>query len=62
MLNIAKDTLIVNHEGETVKAEELTKGAKVIGFYSPMLTRSLPPIGTAWKVVVETPAAELEAK
>ncbi|MET1173518.1 copper amine oxidase N-terminal domain-containing protein [Paenibacillus amylolyticus] len=62
ILNIAKDTLIVNHEGETVKAEELTKGAKVIGFYSPMLTRSLPPIGTAWKVVVETPAAELEAK
>lgn len=62
VLNIAKDTLLVNHEGETVKAEELTKGTKVIGFYSPMLTRSLPPIGTAWKVVVETPAAQPEAK
>ncbi|WP_340400332.1 copper amine oxidase N-terminal domain-containing protein [Paenibacillus sp. FSL H8-0079] len=62
VLNIAKDTLLVNHEGETVKAEELTKGTKVIGFYSPVLTRSLPPIGTAWKVVVEAPAAELEAK
>lgn len=62
ILNIDKDTLLVNHEGETVKAEELTKGAKVIGFYSPVLTRSLPPIGTAWKVVVEAPAAQPAAK
>ncbi|KAG3106612.1 hypothetical protein PC116_g197 [Phytophthora cactorum] len=62
ILNIGKDTQLVNHEGEIIKAEELTKGAKVIGFYSPVLTRSLPPIGTAWKVVIETPAEQPEAK
>ncbi|PQP83622.1 copper amine oxidase [Paenibacillus sp. PCH8] len=62
VLNINKDTMLVNQEGEAVKAEELTTGAKVIGFYSPVLTRSLPPIGTAWKVVVEAPAVQPEAK
>lgn len=62
ILNISKDTELVNHQGETIKPEELTKGAKVIGFYSPVLTRSLPPIGTAWKVVIETPADQPEAK
>ncbi|MFC9711497.1 copper amine oxidase N-terminal domain-containing protein [Paenibacillus sp. NPDC056933] len=62
ILNIGKDTQLVNHKGETVKPEELTKGAKVIGFYSPVLTRSLPPIGNAWKVVLEAPATPSEAK
>lgn len=62
ILNISKDTQLVNHQGETIKPEELTKGTKVIGFYSPVLTRSLPPIGTAWKVVIETPAEQPEAK
>ncbi|MGQ8875798.1 copper amine oxidase N-terminal domain-containing protein [Paenibacillus sp. TSA_86.1] len=62
ILNINKDTLLVNQKGETVKAEQLTKDAKVIGFYSPMLTRSLPPIGTAWKVVVELPTVQPKAE
>ncbi|CAI6084060.1 Protease inhibitor [Paenibacillus sp. JJ-100] len=55
VLNIDKATSLVNPKGEVIQAEQLTKGTKVIGFYSPALTRSLPPIGTAWKVVVELP-------
>lgn len=59
ILNISEDTKLVNQKGEAIKAEELTKDAKVIGFYNPMLTRSLPPIGNAWKVVVDTSGAEI---
>ncbi|MGF9700342.1 MULTISPECIES: copper amine oxidase N-terminal domain-containing protein [Paenibacillus] len=59
ILNISEDTKLVNQNGKAIKAEELTKDAKVIGFYSPMLTRSLPPIGNAWKVVLQTSDAEV---
>lgn len=52
ILNINADTVLMNQNGEAVQSSELVKGAKVIGFYSPMLTKSLPPIGTAVKVVV----------
>ncbi|MNW63771.1 Protease inhibitor precursor [compost metagenome] len=62
ILNVNKETSLVNQRGEIVKAEQLTEGAKVMGFYSPMLTRSLPPIGTAWKVVVEIPTVQPEAE
>jgi hypothetical protein len=62
VLNVNNETLLVNQKGETVKAEQLTEGAKVMGFYSPMLTRSLPPIGTAWKVVVEIPTVQPNAE
>lgn len=55
ILNITDATQLVDHEGNPVELTELTEGAKVIGFYSPTLTRSLPPIGTAWKLVLETP-------
>lgn len=54
ILNITDATQLVDHEGNPVELTELKEGAKVIGFYSPTLTRSLPPIGTAWKVVLET--------
>lgn len=62
VLNIDKATSLVSQNGEAVKAEQLIKGAKVIGFYSPMLTRSLPPIGTAWKLVIEIPAVQPKAE
>lgn len=52
ILNISADTVLMNQNGEAVQSSELVKGAKVIGFYGPMLTKSLPPIGTAVKVVV----------
>ncbi|UQZ34024.1 copper amine oxidase [Paenibacillus sp. PK3_47] len=54
VLRINADTAIVNESGEAVSGSSLVQGAQVIGFYSPVLTRSLPPIGTALKVVVET--------
>ncbi|MEK5434832.1 copper amine oxidase N-terminal domain-containing protein [Paenibacillus sp. FSL H8-0261] len=54
VLRISKDTALINTDGKAVNSSELVKGAKVIGFYSPMLTKSLPPIGTAAKVVVDS--------
>jgi hypothetical protein len=62
VLNLNKDTSLLDQNGEAVKAGQLTQGAKVIGYYSPMLTRSLPPIGTAWRVVVELPTIQPKAE
>ncbi|MFC3842797.1 hypothetical protein [Paenibacillus sp. GCM10012304] len=52
VLNLTKDTAIVDLNGKKVATSKLVKGANVIGFYGPALTKSLPPIGTAWKIVV----------
>lgn len=52
VLNLTKDTAIVDKNGDKVATSKLVKGANVIGFYGPALTKSLPPIGTAWKIVV----------
>ncbi|OKP93274.1 hypothetical protein A3842_01100 [Paenibacillus sp. P3E] len=54
VLRLTEATVIINSSGEAVSSADLTEGAKVIGFYSPFLTRSLPPTGTALKVVLET--------
>lgn len=51
VLMLSPDTVIVNQEGKEMKASELEKDAQVLAFYSPVLTRSLPPIGKASKVV-----------
>lgn len=51
VLMLLPETVIVNQEGKVMKASELEKDAKVLAFYSPALTRSLPPIGKAAKVV-----------
>lgn len=52
ILNINKDTKIVNVEGKELSINDLKEGTEVRAYYGPMLTRSLPPIGTAKKVVV----------
>ncbi|MGG1551065.1 copper amine oxidase N-terminal domain-containing protein [Paenibacillus ferrarius] len=52
VLQLSKDTAVVNPNGEPVNKAALVKGASVIGFYGPAVTMSLPPIGNAWKVVV----------
>ncbi len=52
VLRLPADAAIVNESGEPAMADAIVQGAKVIGFYGPMLTRSLPAIGTAWKIVV----------
>lgn len=52
VLQIADETAIVDKNGDKVEKSALVKGANVIGFYGPALTKSLPPIGNAWKIVV----------
>jgi hypothetical protein len=58
VLQLTEKTVLVNADGEAIEAAQLEKGAKVVGFYTPRLTKSLPPIGTALKVVLvaEAPA------
>ncbi|GGA05988.1 hypothetical protein GCM10008018_59910 [Paenibacillus marchantiophytorum] len=52
VLQLTNDTAIVDKNGDKVDQAKLVKGANVIGFYGPALTKSLPPIGNAWKVIV----------
>ncbi|PYI50564.1 copper amine oxidase N-terminal domain-containing protein [Paenibacillus flagellatus] len=54
VLRIPDDTAIVDKNGVPAADRKLAKGTKVIGFYGPLLTKSLPPIGSAWKIVVDT--------
>ncbi|TYP73913.1 copper amine oxidase N-terminal domain-containing protein [Paenibacillus methanolicus] len=56
-LMLSENTQLVTLTGEKATADQLVKGARIIGFYGPMMTKSLPPIGTAWKLVV-LPAAQ----
>ena len=53
VLQITDKTAIVDKNGDKVEKTALVKGANVIGFYGPALTKSLPPIGQAWKIVVD---------
>lgn len=52
VLNLSAETAIVDQNGKKLKADELKKDDKVLAFFSPVLTRSLPPIGNAVKIVV----------
>lgn len=51
VLNVSSETVVTDRDGKKVKAGELKKEEKVLAFYSPVLTRSLPPIGNAVKIV-----------
>lgn len=54
VLNIDENTVIVNARNNKVIAPtDLKEDMQVVAFYSPMMTKSLPPIGTAAKIVVE---------
>lgn len=52
ILNVNTDTKIVNVAGKELSINDLKEGTEVRAYYGPKLTRSLPPIGTAKKVVV----------
>ncbi|MGM1046394.1 MAG: copper amine oxidase N-terminal domain-containing protein [Bacillota bacterium] len=52
VLNLSPETIIVDQDGKEVKASELKKEDKLLAFYSPVLTKSLPPIGNASKLVL----------
>lgn len=56
ILRLNDKTSLINTNGEPVEASALVKDAKVIGFYNGILTRSLPPIGTAQKIVLQAAA------
>ncbi|MCP3776664.1 YobA family protein [Paenibacillus sp. MZ04-78.2] len=45
--------MIGTKDNQLVAADQLKKGDKVYAFYGPILTKSLPPIGQAVKIVVE---------
>ncbi|WP_134685785.1 copper amine oxidase N-terminal domain-containing protein [Brevibacillus migulae] len=54
VLNIDEDTKIIQaRDMQPVSLDELKKGMKVYAMYGPVVTRSLPPIGKAEKILVE---------
>ncbi|MBX4151244.1 MULTISPECIES: copper amine oxidase N-terminal domain-containing protein [Paenibacillus] len=53
VLNLTPETVVVNKDGKTLKASDLADNAEIIGYYSPVLTKSLPPIGNAIKIVLQ---------
>jgi hypothetical protein len=54
VLNITDTTPILGtKDNQKIAAGELEKGDKLYAFYGPMLTKSMPPIGQATKIVVE---------
>jgi hypothetical protein len=53
VLTVGADTAIVDGKGDPIDKSTLVKGTNIIGFYGPMMTKSLPPISNAWKIVVE---------
>lgn len=54
VLQINEDTQVVNTKGEKVDPASITDEDYVIGFHNGVLTRSLPPIGNAIKIVVDS--------
>lgn len=62
VLRLSEQTVIVDTQGEPVDADKLAQGAKVIGFHDTMLTKSLPPIGAGWKIVLLASADENEGE
>ncbi|MBW7476155.1 copper amine oxidase N-terminal domain-containing protein [Paenibacillus oenotherae] len=51
-LNLLPETIVAAADGSKLEAAKLVKGSAAIGFYNPMLTKSLPPQGNAWKIIV----------
>ncbi|CAH1225416.1 Protease inhibitor [Paenibacillus plantiphilus] len=60
VLQLLPETTIALNDGSKLEASKLVKGSAVIGFYNPMLTKSLPPQGNAWKIVVQPEAQPTE--
>jgi hypothetical protein len=53
ILNISEKTKIVDFKtGKELKVDDIKKDSKVVAYYSGKVTRSLPPIGFAEKIVV----------
>lgn len=53
ILNISSNTKIIDLKtGKELKVDDIKKGSNVVAYYGGNLTRSLPPIGAAEKIVV----------
>ena len=53
ILNISDKTKIVDFKtGKELKSEDIRKSSRVVAYYSGKLTKSIPPIGFAEKIVV----------
>ncbi|MDF2671378.1 MAG: copper amine oxidase [Paenibacillus sp.] len=53
VLQVTDETSFIDKDGAEVDKSTIIKDTKVIGFYDPTLTKSLPPIGKAVKVLVQ---------
>lgn len=53
VLQLQPDTLLTDKDGAAADVSALQEGTEVLAFYDSMLTRSLPPIGKAWKIVIQ---------
>ncbi|QXM07115.1 protease inhibitor I42 family protein [Crassaminicella indica] len=51
--NIGEKTKVVTMEGDQLSLNDIKEGTRLEVFYGPKMTRSLPPIATAEKVVVQ---------
>ncbi len=53
ILNVSSNTKIVDLKtGKELKVDDIKKGSNVVAYYGGNLTKSLPPIGSAEKIVV----------
>lgn len=52
MLNISKDTKILNENGKSVKLADLKKDTKIVSFHSDKMTKSIPAQAEAKLIIV----------
>jgi hypothetical protein len=52
IVRVTEETEVINPKGDAIEAKPFVEGTKVIGYYGPAMTRSLPPIGQALKIVI----------
>ena len=50
--NVGEQTKIVTVEGDELSTNDIKEGTRLEVFYGPRMTRSLPPMATAKKIVV----------
>ncbi|CAH2212058.1 stalk domain-containing protein [Tepidibacter aestuarii] len=51
--NITDETKIVDKEGKELSKSDIKEGSKVVAYHGGAMTRSLPPITNATKIIVE---------
>lgn len=60
LLKLSPDTKLINTvDNSEVKADQLVKGQKIVAFYGPIVTKSLPPQAGAVKILVDIELPEV---